>query len=270
MTFSRRPGEVDNDARRRHDRERLEHAARVLLTSDGWQRWTKVRATNGLARYSLSNQLLIALQRPDATFVAGFRAFLSLNRCVRQGEKAIRILAPTSITRSARQSADDEENVRTIFRAVPVLDVAQTEPISGQDPVPLVPPRQPITDSHVHMLLPLEQLANELGYRLRSTHPPTVGATTNVARSSSTTACQGMVESASWCTSSLTHSAWATASTVVVAQRCSSTPSPTSSADQSASMCPKTAFPMSPVGARPALSMPFASMRERLMPSPGG
>ena len=39
--------------RRAQDRERLEQAAQDLLTSDGWQRWVRVRARNGLARYSL-------------------------------------------------------------------------------------------------------------------------------------------------------------------------------------------------------------------------
>ncbi len=38
----------ERDARRQADRERLEPAARALLTSDGWRRWVKVRSTNGL------------------------------------------------------------------------------------------------------------------------------------------------------------------------------------------------------------------------------
>ena len=50
--------------RRQADRDRLEQAARALLASEGWQRWVKVRSTNGLARYSFGNQILIALQRP--------------------------------------------------------------------------------------------------------------------------------------------------------------------------------------------------------------
>ena len=110
---------------------------RDSLTSDGWQRWAKVRSANGLARYSLSNQLLIALQRPDATFVAGFRAFLNLSRCVRKGEKAIRILAPMPIKRSVTQVAGDTEDVHITFRAVPVFDAEQTDPIPDRDPVPL-------------------------------------------------------------------------------------------------------------------------------------
>lgn len=42
----------ERDARRTADRNRMEQAARTLLTSDGWQRWIKVRASNGLARYT--------------------------------------------------------------------------------------------------------------------------------------------------------------------------------------------------------------------------
>ena len=48
--------EEERDARRRADRERIEQAARELLTTEGWQRWIKVRASNGLARYSLETK----------------------------------------------------------------------------------------------------------------------------------------------------------------------------------------------------------------------
>jgi N-terminal domain of anti-restriction factor ArdC len=157
--------------RRQADRERLEDAARALLSSDGWQRWVRVRSTNGLARYSFGNQLLIAMQRPDATYVAGFRAFLELNRCVRKGEHAIRILAPMSVRDRVKHASEAEtttngnEPRRTVFRAVPVFDVSQTDPLPGTEPVPLVPPCEPIEgDTHVHLLAPLERFATELGY----------------------------------------------------------------------------------------------------------
>jgi len=114
--------EADRAARRQADRERLEQAARALLSSEGWQRWVRVRATNGLARYSLGNQLLIALQKPETTFVAGFRAFLKLNRCVRKGEKAIRILAPMTVRQRDREETNDDEQKRTVFRSVAVFD----------------------------------------------------------------------------------------------------------------------------------------------------
>jgi hypothetical protein len=130
---SRRCSEQDRAERRQADRDRLEQAARALLSSEGWQRWVRVRSTNGLSRYSFGNQLLIAIQRSDATYVAGFRAFLALNRCVRKGERAIRILAPMSVRRREAEQAegnamdDSERTRRIVFRAVSVFDVSQTE-----------------------------------------------------------------------------------------------------------------------------------------------
>jgi hypothetical protein len=44
--------DAERAARRQADCERFEQAARALLSSEGWQRWMRVRATNGLARYS--------------------------------------------------------------------------------------------------------------------------------------------------------------------------------------------------------------------------
>lgn len=49
-----RPLSDEERARRRaEDRDRLEQAARALLSSDGWQQWVRVRSRNGLSRYSL-------------------------------------------------------------------------------------------------------------------------------------------------------------------------------------------------------------------------
>jgi hypothetical protein len=44
---------LEREARRQADRDRLEDAARALLTSDGWQRWIRVRSKNGLSRYTV-------------------------------------------------------------------------------------------------------------------------------------------------------------------------------------------------------------------------
>ena len=160
--------DAEREARRQADRERLEQAARALLDSEGWQRWVRVRATNGLARYSLGNQMLIALQKPDATFVAGFRAFLKLNRCVRKGEKSIRILAPMTVRRHGADDANEDDDKRTVFRAVPVFDVGQTDPLPGRELIALAPPCEPISgDSHTRLLTSLENLAAELGYSVR-------------------------------------------------------------------------------------------------------
>ena len=75
---SRKPlSETDRAERRQRDRERLKQAAEQLLSSEGWQRWVRVRAQAGLRRLSLSNQLLVAMACPEATFVAGFKAWLA-------------------------------------------------------------------------------------------------------------------------------------------------------------------------------------------------
>jgi hypothetical protein len=94
--------EAEREQRRARDRERLKLAAEQLLSSDGWERWVRVRSRHGLARYSINNQLLIALARPDASFVAGFGSWLELGYQVRKGEKAIRIIAKRAILHRMR------------------------------------------------------------------------------------------------------------------------------------------------------------------------
>ena len=159
------------EERRAADRDRIEHAARALLSSEGWQHWVQVRSRNGLARYSFGNQLLIALQNPDATYVAGFRAFLDLGRCVRKGEHGIRIHAPLPPRKKENDDDDGRQPVR--FRSVAVFDVSQTDPLPDTEPVALEPPAQPITgDSHAHLLPKLEVLAGELGYSVATEHVP--------------------------------------------------------------------------------------------------
>jgi hypothetical protein len=167
--FNRKPlTDAERDARRKADRERIEQAARALLTTDGWRRWIKVRASNGLSRYSLNNQWLIALDCAargiTPTYVAGFRAFLELNRCVRKREKAIHILAPITVK---QRDTDGEETGETkiFFRTVPVFDVSMTDPLAGRSPVPLTPPSQPITgSSHNDLIAPLIEHATQLDY----------------------------------------------------------------------------------------------------------
>jgi hypothetical protein len=48
--------------RRREEQELTERAVAQLRSSAGWQRWLECRAKVGLRRYSVRNQLLIALQ----------------------------------------------------------------------------------------------------------------------------------------------------------------------------------------------------------------
>ena len=156
--------EAEREQRRAQDRERLKEAAEQLLTSEGWQRWVRVRAQGGLARLSLNNQLIVALSRPDATFVAGFKAWLKLGYCVKKGEKAIRIVAPMPIKRRDGEQ-DDEAETRVLFRGVSVFDRSQVAGLESGTPTPLEPPCEPLTgDSHAHLLEPLVAFAGTLGY----------------------------------------------------------------------------------------------------------
>ena len=94
---------------------------------------------NAMARfhnYSFGNVLSIARQKPDATRVAGIRAWNELGRFVKKGEKGIQILAPVVGHRRKKseteQDGEAENKVKPQpvligFRAVYVFDVSQTE-----------------------------------------------------------------------------------------------------------------------------------------------
>lgn len=53
MPANRQRSEEEREQRRQQDRERLHQAAGQLLTSEGWQRWVRVRSRGGLARLCL-------------------------------------------------------------------------------------------------------------------------------------------------------------------------------------------------------------------------
>jgi antirestriction protein ArdC len=159
----RRLTDAERDERRAANQRKANESVQALLTTDGWQRWVRTRARNGLSRYSLGNQLMIAHQDPDASYVAGFHAWLDLGYCVRKGEHAIAIMAPH---RRKKDADDDDQPV--YFRAVPVFDRAQVDALPDRDPTPLEPPCEPVTgDSHEALIAPLIQHAGELGYTVR-------------------------------------------------------------------------------------------------------
>jgi hypothetical protein len=87
-------------------------------------------------RYSFCNCMLITLQNPYATHVAGFHRWKSLGRFVKKGEAGIAILAPLLFRGKKKEVKDAEDGAEpterlapTIrgFRVVHVFDVAQTE-----------------------------------------------------------------------------------------------------------------------------------------------
>src|SRR3984893_18082610 len=149
----RRYSERERAERRCADRERLRKAAQELLSSDGWARWVRTRSM--FRSYSAGNCMLLALQCHERgiepVHVAGFRKWLMLGRCVRTGERALRILAPMTVKeRDPREEETGER--RVLSRTALVSELPQPEPLPGVEPVPLEPPSQPLTgDSHGHL-----------------------------------------------------------------------------------------------------------------------
>jgi antirestriction protein ArdC len=152
--------------KRSEQREAIERATRALLSSDGWRAWAETRAT--FHEYSMGNCMLIAMQRPEATQVAGFNAWKQLGRQVRKGEHGIRIMAPMVVKqRDADGETDDDAETRVVFRTVSVFDVAQTD----GEPLP-EPPCEPITgDSHERYIEPLKDLARSMGVAVYEYEP---------------------------------------------------------------------------------------------------
>ncbi len=103
--------------------QRFEDAVGAIQDSDSFRRWLDV--SSRFHEYSLGNQLLIAMQRPDATYVAGFHAWLKLDRHVRKGEKGIKIMVP-HVRKVANDEGEEERRV-TGFGTGHVFDVSQTD-----------------------------------------------------------------------------------------------------------------------------------------------
>lgn len=79
-------------------------------------------------KYSWNNCLLIALQRPNASHVAGFHSWRKLGRHVRRGAKGIAILAPMVVKKRNDDTESEDEQTRLFgFRTAYVFDVADTE-----------------------------------------------------------------------------------------------------------------------------------------------
>jgi antirestriction protein ArdC len=108
-----------------------------IMTSDGWKRALEFR--NRFHRYSFFNTSLILAQKPDATYVAGYRAWQQHNRYVRHGETGITILAPIL----KPDPINPDEQTLTGFRPVKVFDISQTD----GDPIPTKPAPRLLEDT---------------------------------------------------------------------------------------------------------------------------
>jgi len=118
------------------EKEEMEAALRAMLTEEGWRHLLDLRASPA-HRYSFNNLAWLcgqALHRNmPLSEVRGYRAWEAVNRHVRQGEKALRVLAPLTKKvepkpNTPAQAADTEPQVRIVgWRAVAVFDISQTD-----------------------------------------------------------------------------------------------------------------------------------------------
>ena len=95
-----------------------------LTTSVKWQRYLDVQSK--FHRYSPSNAMLIMMQNPYATRVAGYKKWLELGRQVMAKESALRILAPMTYKKDDGLEGEKTSEIRG-FKMVPVFDISQTE-----------------------------------------------------------------------------------------------------------------------------------------------
>ena len=84
-------------------------------------------------RYSVHNQMLIYMQCPHATYVAGYCTWQEMGYQVAKGQKGIRILAPRPYKRLNQETAEEEPTMS--FVAVSVFDASQLTDLD-QKPLP--------------------------------------------------------------------------------------------------------------------------------------
>ena len=124
--------------------EQLESGIQALFESERFKNYLKTLSK--FHSYSVNNTILIAMQKPDATLVAGYTSWQhDFGRSVRKGEKGIRILAPTPFKKKTEAdrldpltgkavlnedgsvAKDVQEVTIPAFKVVNVFDVSQTE-----------------------------------------------------------------------------------------------------------------------------------------------
>lgn len=124
--------------------ERLEAGIKDFFTNGSYQEYLKVMSR--FHNYSYSNSVMIALQKPDATLLAGYSGWQkNFERHVLPGEHGIRIFAPAPVKTKIEQEKKDPETklpvldengdpvMETVeiktprFKVVTVFDVSQTD-----------------------------------------------------------------------------------------------------------------------------------------------
>lgn len=103
----------------------------ALRSSEQWRRFLDF--AQSFHAYSLNNLLLILSQCPEASYVAGFRAWQGKGRQVRKGERGIRIFGySTKKITEEDENGDEVEKSITRFPVLSVFDISQTDQIEGE------------------------------------------------------------------------------------------------------------------------------------------
>lgn len=122
--------------------EKLENGVQDVFNSEQFQNLLDTMAK--FPHYSVNNNILIMMQKPDATLVQSYTGWKKMGRFVKKGEKGIRILAPAPFKLEKEQEKLDEagkvildkdgeavkEKVEinlTAFKPVSTFDISQTE-----------------------------------------------------------------------------------------------------------------------------------------------
>ena len=124
--------------------DRLEQGIAELFDSERYKEYLKVMSK--FHNYSFRNTVLIAMQKPDASLVAGFSAWKNnFERNVMKGQKGIKIIAPSPykikqemqkidphtqkpiIGKDGKPVTEEKEITIPAYKVVSVFDVSQTE-----------------------------------------------------------------------------------------------------------------------------------------------
>ena len=124
--------------------DRLEQGITELFESERYKEYLRVMSK--FHNYSFNNTLLIAMQKPDASLVAGFSAWKNnFGRNVMKGQKGIKIIAPSPykvkqemkkidphtqqpiIGKDGKPVTEEKEITIPAYKVVSVFDVSQTE-----------------------------------------------------------------------------------------------------------------------------------------------
>jgi len=112
--------------------KRLKEGVSDIQESDNFKKF--LLTMSKFHDYSIGNLILIMVQKPEATRVAGFKTWKDLGRWVKKGEKGIAILAPCMPPKGQKpepkENNDEEEEIEVspiYFKVVHVFDVSQTD-----------------------------------------------------------------------------------------------------------------------------------------------